>query len=182
MGGFGSGDWADFVTRKDNTSLCRTISAKQLKDLGLLSGSDGCEISWRNCFGESLGTVHIELLEGGNGNRTRFLILRHGVLLPGDDEKAAEYRVELTQTPCFYGGFRYWFICPLTKDGVYCGNRVGKLYLPRGGRFFGCRHCYDLTYESCQTSHKHDRIFDHIPDGLDLSGLRINQVLRLAGL
>ncbi len=66
----------------------RTISAKQLKDLGLLSGSDCCEISWRNCFGESLGKVHIELLEGGNGNRTRFLILRHGVLLPGDEEKA----------------------------------------------------------------------------------------------
>ncbi len=76
MGGFGSGRWADFVTRKDNTSLCRTISAKQLKDLGLLSGSDGCEISWRNCFGESLGKVRIDLLEGGNGNRTRFLILR----------------------------------------------------------------------------------------------------------
>ncbi len=106
MGGFGSGRWADVVTRKDNTSLCRTISVKQLKDLGLLSGSEGCEISWRNCFGESLGKVHIELLEGGNGNKTRFLVLRHGVLLPGDDEKAVEYRVELTQTPCFYGGIR----------------------------------------------------------------------------
>ena len=35
MGGFGSRRWADVVTRKDNTSLCRTISAKQLKDLGL---------------------------------------------------------------------------------------------------------------------------------------------------
>ncbi len=66
MGGFGSGRWADVVTRKDNTSLCRTISVKQLKGLGLLSGSDCCEISWRNCFGESLGKVHIELLEGGN--------------------------------------------------------------------------------------------------------------------
>ncbi len=66
MGGFGSGDWSDFVTQKDNTSLCRTISAKQLKDLGLLSGSECYEISWRNCFGESLGKVHIELLEGGS--------------------------------------------------------------------------------------------------------------------
>ena len=93
MGGFGSGDWADVVTRKDNTSLCRTISAKQLKDLGLLSGSEGCEISWRNCFGESLGRVHSDLLEGGNGNRTGFWILWCGVLVPGDDDKGGECRV-----------------------------------------------------------------------------------------
>jgi hypothetical protein len=33
---------------------------------------------------------------------------------------------------------------------------VGKLYLPPGGRYYGCRHCYDLTYTSCQESHKYD--------------------------
>ena len=39
-----------------------------------------------------------------------------------------------------------WFVCPL----VGCGRRVGKLYLPPGGRYYGCRHCYRLTYESAQ--------------------------------
>jgi len=31
---------------------------------------------------------------------------------------------------------------------VYCGRRVGTLYLASGGNYFGCRHCYDLSYES----------------------------------
>jgi len=31
---------------------------------------------------------------------------------------------------------------------------VGKLYLPPGGKYFGCRHCYNLTYKSCQESDK----------------------------
>ena len=55
------------------------------------------------------------------------------------------------------GGVRWWFLCTLTCDGRYCGRRVGKLYLPPGGRYYGCRHCYDLTYKSCQLSHKYER-------------------------
>jgi hypothetical protein len=59
-----------------------------------------------------------------------------------------DYKVGLTTTPCHYGGVRYWFICPLSTNGVYCGRRVGTLFLAPGGRYFGCRHCYDLFYES----------------------------------
>ena len=29
-----------------------------------------------------------------------------------------------------------------------CGRRVGTLFLSSGGKYFGCRHCYDLSYES----------------------------------
>ena len=35
-------------------------------------------------------------------------------------------------------------------------RRVLKLYLG-GGKYFGCRHCYCLTYESCQ---EHDARVD----------------------
>ena len=93
-----------------------------------------------------------------------------------------EYEIELERTACRLGGYRYWFVCPVVKDGVYCGNRAAKLYLPPGGQYFGCRECYDLTYESCQKSHKYDRIIDHIPEDMDLEGLNLTQVLRLAGL
>ena len=27
---------------------------------------------------------------------------------------------------------------------------MGKLYLPPGARYFGCRRCHELTYRSCQ--------------------------------
>ena len=38
--------------------------------------------------------------------------------------------------------------CPLTVDGIPCGRRVGTLYLPSGMSYFGCRHCYNLSYKS----------------------------------
>ena len=59
-----------------------------------------------------------------------------------------DYKVNLTTTPCHFGGVRYWFICPLTTNGVYCGRRVATLYKGPGGSYFGCRHCYNLSYES----------------------------------
>jgi hypothetical protein len=41
-------------------------------------------------------------------------------------------------------------------------SRVGKLYLPLGSRYFGCRHCHELTYASCQESHKYDTMFRYM--------------------
>lgn len=36
-------------------------------------------------------------------------------------------------------------------NGVVCHRRVRKLFLPPGAKYFGCRACYDLTYESAQS-------------------------------
>jgi len=73
------------------------------------------------------------------------------------EKTEVDYRVELATTPCNFGGVRYWFICPLVVNGRACQRRVAKLYLPPGGRYFGCRHCYNLTYESCK---EHDKRVD----------------------
>lgn len=62
------------------------------------------------------------------------------------DKKDFDYKAGITTTPCHYGGVRYWFICPLTVNGVYCGRRVGTLY--KAGDYFGCRNCQRLTYDS----------------------------------
>jgi len=69
-----------------------------------------------------------------------------------------DYKVRLEWTACHFGGRRWWFICPLVVNGRACNRRVGVLYLD-GGKYFGCRHCYDLTYESSKTSHQFDRMF-----------------------
>jgi hypothetical protein len=50
--------------------------------------------------------------------------------------------VSLEWTACNFGGERPWFVCP----GEGCGRRVALLYGP--GRYFLCRCCYDLVYES----------------------------------
>jgi hypothetical protein len=61
-----------------------------------------------------------------------------------------DYSVRLVTTPCHLGGVRWWFVCPLARDGVVCGRRVRKLYL--SGRYFGCRRCHNLAYTSSQES------------------------------
>lgn len=57
-----------------------------------------------------------------------------------------DYKIPLVTTPCHFGGVRYWFQCPWYANGVHCGRRVGVMYL--GGKYFACRHCYNLTYNS----------------------------------
>ena len=55
----------------------------------------------------------------------------------------------LAWTACNFGGERPWFIC--LRAG--CGRRVAILYEP--GRYFLCRHCYDLSYESQREDKTH---------------------------
>jgi hypothetical protein len=69
-----------------------------------------------------------------------------------------DYRVLLATTRPHYGGLCWWLVCPLVASGVACGRQVGKLYLPRGASHFGCRRCHDLTYTSCQESHRDDAL------------------------
>jgi hypothetical protein len=52
-----------------------------------------------------------------------------------------EYSVNLTKTPCTFGGVRYWFACP------NCYKRVGTLYFT-GESPLACRTCWNLSYES----------------------------------
>lgn len=59
-----------------------------------------------------------------------------------------------------YGGMRYWMLCPLMSDsGLDCRSRCSKLYSPPGAKYFGCRKCYDLSYNSCNRSHKFDTLY-----------------------
>ena len=58
--------------------------------------------------------------------------------------------ISFSWTQCNYGGKRIWFCCP------FCGRRCAIIY--GAGKYFGCRVCYNLTYESCNEN-KRDRRF-----------------------
>lgn len=66
------------------------------------------------------------------------------------DWTSVDYSIQLTRTPCRFGGERTWFLCP----GRDCGRRVAKLYC--AGRYYVCRHCGNLAY-SCQREDAGDR-------------------------
>ena len=78
-----------------------------------------------------------------------------------DDKENMDYKVKLITTPCNYGGKRYWFICPLSKNGQYCGRRVGVLFSI--GKWFGCRHCGEIAYSSQMQGGRY-KGFVSIPD------------------
>jgi hypothetical protein len=74
------------------------------------------------------------------------VLLWYRIRQRGEDWQDIEEPVSLVWTSCRYGGQRPWFICPGAVRGRGCGRRVAILY--GAGRYFLCRHCYDLTYES----------------------------------
>lgn len=58
------------------------------------------------------------------------------------DEQGISYRVQISRSPCRFGGWRWWWQCPST------GRRVFKLFLPLGGHRFLSRQAYRLGYAS----------------------------------
>jgi hypothetical protein len=176
MGGFGSGKWSDVYRRKTSVELCNEMCIKLLRENGFLDESKAGFIEWRNNAGDVVNRVDVESFINVDADKTSYLVVRIGVL-----SSAIEQRIELIRWPCNYGKFRYYFACPAVKNGVYCGNRAEKLYLPPAAKVFGCRDCYDLTYLSCQESHKYDKISKHI-ENVDMDALSLMQALRLSCL
>jgi len=142
-----------YLDKKDTVEDCRSVSIAFLNKHGYLS-PQCCQsggISWKNCYDEETASmgIAVSMIEGERYARFQYTITdRHS-----GEKTDYDYKVSLTTTLCNFGGVRYWFICPLSLNGVYCGRRVGKLYLGPGGRYYGCRHCYDLSYESRNRSH-----------------------------
>jgi len=130
--------------KKTTVEEATQLSIFKLKEFGLLFGCTSTTLTWthspsghKNSIGILVDTenlyakVNYTITDRTTGKKTDY-----------------DYKISLTTTPCNFGGVRYWFICPLSINGVYCGRRVGTLYLPPRGNYFGCRHCYELSYNS----------------------------------
>ena len=128
-----------------------TLSIFRLKEWGYLCGYRSGTIQWKNASGEETDSVGIAVSvsrEDYGGDYVRvFYTWTNRVT---EEKTDLDYKIHLETTPCKFGGVRFWFVCPLWRDGQYCGRRVGKLYLPGTATYFGCRHCYNLTYQSCK--------------------------------
>jgi hypothetical protein len=134
LGGVGSGNRYRF-DKKTTTAECHGLDVRSLYRNGLLKPGIGFRSSWSQAGGE-LGSI------SGFVYQDRLILsYRHRSGLSAEWEDVKE-PVALEWTPCNFGGERPWFICP----GAGCGRRVVILYGP--GKYFLCRHCYDLRYAS----------------------------------
>ncbi len=138
--------WSKKDTVEDGTKL----SIAKLKEFGLLGGCCSSTLIWTRSLSGHKSSVGIVVDVLGEP----YVKLNYTITARDSGEKTDyDYKIGLTTTQCYFGGVRYWFICPLSRNGVPCGRRVGTLFLSSGGKYFGCRHCYDLSYESRNKSH-----------------------------
>lgn len=132
-----------YFDKKTTKDECKTVDMPWLNKHGYLNGWKAGGIKWSNRWGEE-STIGITVDTEVEEPYAKF----NYTFTHREPPEKYDYKVRLTTTPCNFGGVRYWFICPLVIDGKACSQRVGTLFLPPGRKYFGCRHCYKLSYES----------------------------------
>lgn len=139
MGGYGSGRKFGANVTEDY----RHIDIRRWQREGLLKPGNGFDTTWsRN--GEKIAGISVKVEAG------RLRLINNFRKSEADEWESLDYPVKLQTTQCHYGGIRYWFTCPANG----CGRRVAILY--SAGKYFACRHCYQLAYQS-QREDKGDR-------------------------
>ena len=136
---------------KSEADNIKKIETSFLKKHGYFTGWRSGTITWTSGYNGNQSSVGIEVSTMNDENYIRI----HYTQTDNStgEKKDFDYKVQLEKTSCHFGGFRYWFKCSLYKSGQYCGRRVGVLY--KDGDWFGCRHCYELTYSSRKTNKKY---------------------------
>ncbi len=146
MGGLGSG-YRHRFDKKTTTDECHGLDIRDLYRDGLLKPGSWFSSRWLR------GDRETGSIRGFVYQDRVVLSYRHRRGSGGEWEDVKE-PVSLEWTPCNFGGERPWFVCPGVVNGKRCGRRAAVLYGP--GKYFLCRHCYDLRYES-QREDKKDR-------------------------
>jgi hypothetical protein len=160
MGGSGSGRWR-WHDKKTTVEACLILSAGKLAHDGVIAQAAGSGTLWWTSTATGERTASLGYSREID-NDVVVLRLHYTVTRRGGEPIDINESIALQNTASAVGGCRWWFTCPLVVNRRSCGRRVGKLYLPPGARYFGCRHCHDLTYTTCQESHRYDRLFGRL--------------------
>ncbi|NCU41972.1 MAG: hypothetical protein EOM19_04620 [Candidatus Moranbacteria bacterium] len=132
-------------TKKED---CRTVSIYDFKKWHRLNSFDSGTITWTTSPSGNKNSISYTI-RIDDENHDSYLKLNYTITDQWTNEKHhIDQKYPIISLPCHYGGKRYFFKCSLFKNGIHCGRKVAKLYLGAGIKYFGCRHCYDLTYES----------------------------------
>ena len=145
MGGIGSGSWYRF-DKKTTTDECHSVDVRYLHGEDLLKAGHSFSLRWSRA-GRETGSIRCTVI--GNEKAEKVILTYRHRSGPSGEWKEVREPVPLSWTACNFGGERPWFVCP----GAGCGRRVAVLYGP--GRYFLCRHCYDLRYESQREDKMH---------------------------
>ena len=147
MGGYGSGR-TGWKSKAENR---RSLDVNRLHREGLLKPGRNTGWHW-TVGGEKVASIAMQAESGR-------LVLTYRIKTDGTNWLDITEHVALSETACPYGGSRPWFLCPGSRNGRWCGRRVGKLYL--GHSYFLCRHCQRLSY-ACQSEDRQYRLIRQV--------------------
>ena len=174
MGGYGSG-WQGPKKATVNDSL--VLSVSDLLRKGVLVPGVWISGSW--CWTYSgKDKPHATIGYEADLRDQEIASLRLNYRVKG---QPVDYRVRLVTTKPHYGGLRWWFLCPLVRSDGGPPRRVGKLYLPPGGRYFGSREGYGLTYRSCQESGQFRGLFRRMATDMGTDEATVRTAMREVG-
>jgi hypothetical protein len=131
---------------KDVVEDCKKVEIWWLKKYEYLNGFKYGGMEWKNGLNDNKSSI-------GFSVDTRDLYIRFQYTQTDyytEEKSSMDYKFSLTTTKCNFGGIRHWFICGLYKSNHFCGRRVAVLYKPPGSKWFGCRHCWELSYSDRQ--------------------------------
>jgi hypothetical protein len=160
MGGYGSGGWYR-LNKKSTVEESLVLGIKSIRRW-LRAGMAG-SLTW-TWSGGGKSNIGYFVTDSSDG----LTVTLH---YRWRDTENVVIPVRLEATPTQFAGWRWWFTCPLIVRGIPCRRRAGKLYLPPGTKYFGCRKCYDLTYRSCQEAHQTERLFGRLGFDAELARL-----------
>ena len=113
--------------------------------------------------------------------------LRGGPLGPGQRVAPASLSTERSagglQGPARHLNAALWrasvvVYLPAVRNDGGPPRRVAKLYLPSGGKYFGSREGYGLTYTSCQESGKNGRLWRALGAEIGLDEKTVRRLMK----
>ena len=101
---------------------------------GRLHSGSSFPVSW-TIGGQPFGGIHVRI------GPSAAILTYQVTAADGAEATTVEQEVPIVGTCCNFGGARPWFRC------VACNRRVARLFYG-GEAGFGCRHCFNLAFES----------------------------------
>lgn len=136
MGGYGSGMWYRFGSKRTTAEL----SAVDVRAWHRQGKLDPQKLAIRLMLVRYGGEIKTLRFDVAADAAEVYMGLVTKMPLGG----GLRWATAIEWTPCNYGGARPWFVCP------DCGRRAAKLYAARIP--FTCRRCVDLAYDTQRES------------------------------
>jgi hypothetical protein len=177
MGSIGSGNFTERPNKKMTVEESLSVDVRESARDGLLKVGTRGIFSWEHSItGQELASVDFATSLSAEGDHIFSLSFhRHG-----SEEIVTTIPLQITHP--HFGGSRWWFTCPLSVDGTACNQRVAKVYLPPGQRYFGCRDCHDLTYQSRQEKHRHEGVLERADRKIAQYRKRLDTLMKQSGI